>query len=69
MYEETYESITFNLEKEKKTAAAKTAIPEDVDDDDALDMFADSLDDTTTKVYFIFRPFIMLKEGVKRRKR
>jgi len=49
VYEETYESITFNLEKEKKTAAAKTAIPEDVDDDDALDMFADSLDDTTTK--------------------
>jgi len=42
VYEETYESISYKLEQEK---GAKTSIPEGVDDDDALDMFADSLDD------------------------
>jgi CD2 antigen cytoplasmic tail-binding protein 2 len=45
IYEETYEKIAFHLkqiddEKDKKA----TVIPEGVDDDDALDMFADGLD-------------------------
>lgn len=48
IYEETYEAISFKLKQtEEKTVGAKTAIPEGVEDEDALDMFADSLDDKT----------------------
>ena len=43
MYEETYESITYRLEKEEK----KTDV---LDDDCALDMFAEELDTKTEKV-------------------
>jgi len=46
VYDETYESISFKIEAEdRKTDDKKTEIPEHIDDDDALDMFADSLDD------------------------
>eukprot|EP00088_Acartia_fossae_P007731 TRINITY_DN1361_c0_g1_i1.p1 TRINITY_DN1361_c0_g1~~TRINITY_DN1361_c0_g1_i1.p1 ORF type:complete len:376 (+),score=128.05 TRINITY_DN1361_c0_g1_i1:49-1176(+) len=46
VYDETFESITFKIEAEdRKNEDKKTAIPAGVDDDDALDMFADSLDD------------------------
>jgi len=42
VYEETYEKIAYRLkEAEEKD---KTEIPEGVDDDDALDMFADNFD-------------------------
>jgi CD2 antigen cytoplasmic tail-binding protein 2 len=48
IYEETFESISFKIKQaDEKRFGAKTSIPEDVDDDDALDMFADSLDDKT----------------------
>merc|ERR1711913_177423 len=48
IYEETFESISFKVKQaEEKRFGAKTSIPEDADDDDALDMFADSLDDKT----------------------
>ena len=53
VYEETYESIMHKVKtEEEKKLGPKTAIPEGVDDDDALDMFADSLDDKSdnTKV-------------------
>lgn len=51
VYEETFESITFKLAEDKGGAggAGKTSIPDDVDDDDALDMFASSLDTETGK--------------------
>merc|ERR1712029_1288088 len=46
IYEETYESIMHKVKtEEEKKLGPKTAIPEGVNDDDALDMFADSLDD------------------------
>jgi len=46
VYDETYESISFKIEAEdRKIDDKKTEIPENIDDDDALDMFADSLDD------------------------
>lgn len=46
IYEETYEGILFKIKAdEEKKIKPKTAIPEDIDEDDALDMFADSLDD------------------------
>ena len=46
IYEETYESIMHKIKtEEEKKLGSKTAIPEGVDDEDALDMFADSLDD------------------------
>ena len=46
IYEETYEGILFKIKtEEEKKVGAKTSIPEGVDEDDALDMFADSLDD------------------------
>ena len=46
IYEETFESITHKIKSEQeKKVGPKTNIPDDVDDDDALDMFADSLDD------------------------
>ena len=44
IYEETYEKITFDLKKLEEEKQTATVIPDDVDDDDALDMFADSLD-------------------------
>merc|ERR1719367_1015418 len=47
IYEETFESIMHKIKtEEEKKLGPKTAIPEGVDDDDALDMFADSLDDS-----------------------
>ena len=47
IYEETFESIMHKVKtEEEKKLGPKTAIPEGVDDDDALDMFADSLDDS-----------------------
>jgi len=50
IYEETYESIMHKVKtEEEKKLGPKTAIPDDVDDDDALDMFADSLDDNSEK--------------------
>ena len=49
IYEETFESITHKIKSEQeKKVGPKTSIPEGVDDDDALDMFADSLDDNST---------------------
>ena len=46
IYEETFESITHKIRvEEEKKVGPKTNIPDGVDDDDALDMFADSLDD------------------------
>ena len=46
IYEETFESITHKIKvEEEKKVGPKTNIPDGVDDDDALDMFADSLDD------------------------
>jgi len=46
VYEETFESITHKIKlEEDKKVGPKTSIPDGVDDDDALDMFADSLDD------------------------
>merc|ERR1712059_32680 len=43
IYEETYEGILFKIKAdEEKKIKPKTAIPEDIDEDDALDMFADS---------------------------
>ena len=43
VYEETYEKIAFKL---KSLKAKETEIPEGTNDDDALDMFASSLDQT-----------------------
>jgi len=45
VYDETFESITFRIEAEDKKTSKKTEIPENVDEDDALDMFGDSFDD------------------------
>ena len=42
VYEETYEKIAYRLKESEEKA--KTEIPEGVDDDDALDMFADNFD-------------------------
>ena len=45
VYEETFESLTFKLKKiDQKKAAEKPEIPEGTDDDDALDMLADSIE-------------------------
>lgn len=45
IYEETFESIMHKIkQEEEKKVGPKTAIPEGVDDDDALDMFADNAD-------------------------
>ena len=50
IYEETFESIMHKIKVEQeKKVGPKTSIPEGVDDDDALDMFADSLDDNSTQ--------------------
>ena len=58
IYEETYESIMHKMKSEEKKVAPATDIPEGVDDDDALDMFADSLDDKkeTTSAESKFEP-------------
>ena len=49
IYEETFESINHKIKSEQeKKVGPKTSIPDGVDDDDALDMFADSLDDNST---------------------
>ena len=51
IYEETYEGITYRLKKleeeakEKKGSGKTTEIPEDMDDDDALDMFMETAKD------------------------
>ena len=51
IYEETYEGILFKIKsEEEKKVGPKTSIPEGVNEDDALDMFADSLDDKSEKV-------------------
>merc|ERR1719319_48283 len=44
--EMTFEAIQYKLKAEDEATAAKTktAVPEGIDDDDALDMFADNLD-------------------------
>lgn len=48
IYEETYEGILFKIKtEEEKKGKPKTDVPDNIDDDDALDMFADSLDDKT----------------------
>ncbi|CAH1801320.1 unnamed protein product [Owenia fusiformis] len=45
IYQDTYEKMQFTIKKaEDDENAKKTAIPEDMDDDDALDMFGDNLD-------------------------
>ncbi len=45
IYEETYEKIAYRLkEAEAKHKLATTEVPEDMEDDDALDMFADTFD-------------------------
>jgi len=45
VYDETYESITYRIQEQEKKDGPKIDIPENVDDDDALDMFGDSFDD------------------------
>eukprot|EP00092_Neocalanus_flemingeri_P015581 GFUD01016869.1.p1 GENE.GFUD01016869.1~~GFUD01016869.1.p1 ORF type:complete len:367 (-),score=151.49 GFUD01016869.1:45-1076(-) len=46
IYEETYEGIIFKIKtEEEKKIGSKTSIPEGVNEEDAMDMFADSLDD------------------------
>jgi len=46
IYEETYEGIVHKIKTaEEKKVGTKVSIPDGVDEDDALDMFADSLDD------------------------
>jgi len=46
IYEETYEGIIHKIKAdEEKKVGPKVSIPEGADEDDALDMFADSLDD------------------------
>lgn len=45
VYDETFESITYRIQEEEKKHDKKTEIPENVDDEDALDMFGDSFDD------------------------
>lgn len=46
IYEETYESIMHKIKsEEEKKVGPKTSIPDGMEDEDALDMFADSLDD------------------------
>ena len=48
IYEETFESIMHKIkQEEEKKVGPKTAIPEGVDDDDALDMFADNAENKT----------------------
>jgi len=42
VYEETYEKIAYRLKEEDEKATSVTDIPEGMDDDDALDMFADN---------------------------
>ena len=50
IYEETFESIMHKIkQEEEKKVGPKTAIPEGVDDDDALDMFADNADSKSSK--------------------
>jgi len=50
IYEETYEGILFKIKsEEEKRVGPKTSIPDGTTEDDALDMFADSLDDTSGK--------------------
>ena len=45
IYEETFESIMHKIkQEEEKKVGPKTAIPEGLDDDDALDMFAENAD-------------------------
>jgi len=51
IYEETYEGILFKIKtEEEKKVGPKTSIPEGIDEDDAMDMFADSLDDKSEKI-------------------
>ena len=47
VYEETYEKIAYDLKLKAEEEKPATVIPDDVEDDDALDMFADSLDSKT----------------------
>merc|ERR1712228_887706 len=50
IYEMTYEGILFKIKaEEEKKVGKKAAIPDNVDDDDALDMFADNLDGDAKK--------------------
>lgn len=56
IYEETFEKIAYKIKQMEPAAAAKAAtgaatvvVPEGVDDDDALDMFADNLDKDKTE--------------------
>lgn len=45
IYQETYEKLSFLVKNaEEQLAKSKTVIPEGIDDDDALDMFADDFD-------------------------
>ncbi|OWF45363.1 CD2 antigen cytoplasmic tail-binding protein 2-like [Mizuhopecten yessoensis] len=44
VYEMTYEKISYELKKFEDTKPKPVSIPEGMDDDDALDMFAESLD-------------------------
>merc|ERR1712032_849583 len=51
IYEMTYEGILFKIKaEEEKKVGKKAAIPDNVDDDDALDMFADNLDGDAKKM-------------------
>jgi len=51
IYEDTFEAIMFKIKsEEEKKVKPKTAIPENVDDDDALDMFADNFDDKSKNI-------------------
>jgi len=48
IYEETFEGILFKIKSdEEKKVKPKTDVPDNINDEDALDMFADSLDDKT----------------------
>ena len=49
IYEATREKVSFMLKQLEEKDGKKFAIPDDVDDDDALDMFADNIDKEAEK--------------------
>jgi len=67
IYEETYEGILFKVKSVEKKQTEKPTIPDNVDDDAALDMFADYLDgekkeDTETKSDSEAKKVVVLNE-------
>lgn len=60
VYEMTHEMLSYELKKFDKTAE-RVSIPEGINDDDALDMFADDLD--KTEAHKIEKDFDNVKSG------